>query len=329
MTYLAGRYKILELIDIGRRSRVYKAKDSQTLNIVGLKIFNDEVINNKNFIANLIDEATVLNEIDCPYIVKIYDVGNCYFENKECYYIASEYIEGESLDKAIQLKEVDLNQSLNIIKQIAQGIDVAHRHHIIHGDLQPHNILIDERGLVKINNFGIVSSNNNMFKTNIQNTVKEIDYLSPEQASISHTEKSSDIYSLGILFYELIFNKRPYYSENNIQNLVKYMNIGINWNKLDLYNIPNEIIDIIKKLTNRSRKERYSNLQHLIVDICKCMYLNSDINETEFCDENIIKTSLSRVKKKKKIKKLQRKKFYKVSSIGILGLIFIIYYILL
>ena len=328
MKYLTDRYKILELIGVGRRSKVYKAKDIDKSHIVALKIIDDGIIENKNFIANLIDEATVLNDIDCPYITKIYDVGTCHVEGKEHYYIATEYIEGESLDKILQLKEVDINLTLSIIKQIAHGIDIAHRYNIIHGDLQPHNILLDENGTVKINNFGIVSSNSNMFKNNIQKTVVQIDYISPEQASIGHTEKLSDMYSLGILFYELVFKKLPYYSENNMKSLLMYMNKGIKWSELNSNEATDEIIDIIKKLTKRSRKERYNDIQKLIVDIAKCIYEEDEPNKEAAPDEEIVKISLSRMKKRRRIKKLQRKKLYKVSSIGILLLISIGYYAL-
>lgn len=328
MTYIADRYKVLELISEGRRSTVYKAKDIEKSNIVALKIIKDGIVDNENFIANLIDEATVLNNIDCPYITKIYDVGTCYVENNQHYYMAMEYTEGESLDKILQLKEVDINLTLSIIKQVAHGIDIAHRYNLIHGDLQPHNILLDEKGLIKINNFGFVTSNSNVFKNNIQKTVGQVDYLSPEQASIGHTEKCSDIYSLGILFYELIFKKRPYYSENNMENLLIFMNKGIKWNELELNDTPDEVISIIKKLTKRSRKERYKDIQSLIVDIAKCMYEENEYNEKVVVDENVIKVSLSRMKKRRKTRKLQKKRLYKISSIGFLVLISIGYYAL-
>lgn len=328
MSYLADRYKVLELISEGRRSTVYKAKDIEKSNVVALKIIKDGIIDNENFIANLIDEATVLNDIDCTYITKIYDVGTCYVEDNKHYYIAMEYIEGESLDEILQLKEVDMNLTLSIMKQICHGIDIAHRYNIIHGDLQPHNILLDEKGVIKINNFGIMTSNSNVFKNNIQKTVGQIDYLSPEQISIGHTEKSSDIYSLGVLFYELIFKKRPYYSENNMENLLMFINKGIIWNELELNDIPDEVINIIKKLTKRSRKERYNDIQHLIVDIAKCMYEEDKESENIVIDEEVVKVSLSRMKKRRKIRKLQRKRLYKISSIGFLVLISIGYYAL-
>jgi eukaryotic-like serine/threonine-protein kinase len=328
LTYLADRYKILELISEGIRSIVYKAKDTEKLNVVALKIIKPGIIDNENFIANLIDEATVLNNMECPYITKIYDVGTCNFEGNQHYYIAMEYIEGESLDKILQLKEVDINLALSIIKQIAHGIDVAHRYNIIHGDLQPRNIIVDEKGLVKINNFGIVTSNNNVFKNNIQKTVGQIDYLSPEQVSIGHTEKSSDMYSLGILFYKLIFKKRPYYSEDNMESLLMSMNKGIKWSGLEINDIPDEVINIIKKLTKRSRKERYKDNQKLLVDIAKCIYEETNDKEEVNLDEDVIKVSLSRMKKRRKLKKLQRKRLYKISSIGFLALISIGYYAL-
>lgn len=210
-TILNDRYEILSKVGSGGMSDVYKAKCHKLNRYVAIKVLKSEFSEDRNFVSKFRAEAQAAAALSHPNIVNIYDVG----EENGLYYIVMELVEGITLKKYIDKKgRIDVKEAVSIAIQVAQGIQTAHSHHIIHRDIKPQNIIISREGKVKVTDFGIARASSS--QTISSNAVGSVYYISPEQARGSYSDERSDIYSLGITLYEMVTGMLPFEGDNTV-----------------------------------------------------------------------------------------------------------------
>ncbi|MEB3024487.1 MULTISPECIES: Stk1 family PASTA domain-containing Ser/Thr kinase [unclassified Parvimonas] len=222
---LNGRYEIIEKVGIGGMAIVYKAKDIYLKRIVAVKVLKEQYLEDREFIKKFVIEAQSVANLNNQNIVKIYDVGQ-HIENEKTFnYIVMEYIKGKTLNELIKDNgKLNSNAVVSISKQIANALDCAHKHHIIHRDIKPHNIIIDENLNVKVTDFGIARIATSSTITYTSSVLGTVHYISPEQAKGKFIDEKSDIYSLGVVMYEMITGRVPFDTDNAVGIAMQHIN---------------------------------------------------------------------------------------------------------
>ena len=216
--YLADRYEIVGKIGAGGMADVYKAKDHTLGRFVGIKVLKPEFSEDVNFVTKFRTEAQSAAGLEHPNIVNIYDVGS---ENS-IHYIVMEYVEGITLKMYIEKKgQLSFKEAVSIAIQVGRGIEAAHNKHIIHRDIKPQNIIISTEGKVKVTDFGIARvANANTINSEVMGSVH---YASPEQARNGFVDGKSDIYSLGIVMYEMVTGRVPFDGESTVAVAIQHL----------------------------------------------------------------------------------------------------------
>lgn len=256
-TVLKKRYRIVEEIGRGGMAIVYKAKDIKDNNVVAVKVLKHEYMKDKKFLERFKRESEASLYLNHCNIVKAYDVG----QTIDLRYIVMEYVDGITLKEYIeQQRTIDVEKSLNIAMGIAAALRHAHIHGIVHRDIKPQNILIEKNGGVKVADFGIArafaSSTLTVGDTGVLGSVH---YFSPEQARGLKVNEQSDIYSLGIVLYEMLTGVLPYEGNSAVEVALKHIESDINLTQISRKYIPKNVWDIILKATKRDKKDRYEN----------------------------------------------------------------------
>mgnify|MGYP000127579601 CR=1 FL=1 len=219
-TYLADRYEIVSKIGAGGMSDVYKAKDHVLGRFVAIKVLKPEFSEDRGFVAKFRTEAQSAAGLEHPNIVNIYDVGS----EEGLHYIVMEYVEGITLKTYIEKKgQLSFKEAVSIAIQVARGIEAAHNKQIIHRDIKPQNIMISTEGKVKVTDFGIAMAINASDLTQTNSVMGSVHYLPPEQAAGKGSTIKSDIYSLGILFYEMLAGTMPFRGETAVEIALKHI----------------------------------------------------------------------------------------------------------
>jgi len=215
-----GRYAVIDRIGAGGMAIVYKAKDTLLNRVVTIKVLREQFVSDEEFIRRFRREAQAAASLSHPNIVSIYDVG----KDGDTEYIVMEYVEGKNLKEVIRdYAPLSPDQALSLVRQIGEAIRHAHEHHIIHRDIKPHNILITADGRAKVTDFGIARAVTAATVTHTGDIVGSVHYLSPEQARGLQCNEQSDLYSLGIILYELLTGKVPYDGETPIAIALKHL----------------------------------------------------------------------------------------------------------
>lgn len=278
-TKISGRYEIIKSIGEGGMANVYKAKDIILDRFVALKVLRGDLSGDEKFLRRFQREALAASSLSHPNIVEMYDVG----EEGDLHYIVMEYIDGETLKQLLKKRgHLAVGEAVDIMGQIARGIKVAHDSYIIHRDLKPQNIMIKENGMIKITDFGIAMALNSTQLTQTNSVMGSVHYLPPEQASGRGATIKSDIYSLGILFYELVTGVLPFKGENAVEIALKQLKEQIPSVKRQNSNIPQSVENIIFKCAAKNPKNRYEDVKELIEDLDKCL------NEENLDEEKIV-----------------------------------------
>ena len=264
-TVLGNRYEIIKKIGDGGMAFVYKAKDILLNRIVAVKVLRPEFVDDDEFLGKFKREAEAVASLSHPNIVNVYDVG----EDGKVHYIVMEYIDGQNLKEIIKNEgTLDEYTALDITKQIAMALSAAHKKGIIHRDIKPHNILISNEGrVVKVADFGIAKAVSNSTMTNIGSIIGSVHYFSPEQAKGKFVSNNADLYSLGIVLYEMIIGKVPFRGDSPISIALQHINDEIEFTSEEQINIPQSVRTIIKKLTEKSSIDRYQSAEEVIEDI--------------------------------------------------------------
>ncbi|WP_108669743.1 Stk1 family PASTA domain-containing Ser/Thr kinase [Peribacillus acanthi] len=259
-----GRYKIIDMVGGGGMANVYLAQDMILEREVALKILRMDFSNDEEFIRRFNREAQSATSLAHPNIVSIYDVG----EEDDIYFIVMEYVKGLTLKQYIQKNHpIPVEKTLDIMSQITAAISHAHQNGIIHRDIKPQNILIDDHGNVKITDFGIAMALSATSITQTNAVLGSVHYLSPEQARGGMANKKSDIYSLGIVMFELLTGRLPFSGESAVSIALKHLQsetpFPSRWNP----SIPQSVENIVLKATAKDSFHRYNSVEDMRDDI--------------------------------------------------------------
>jgi len=261
---LGNRYQLIDKIGEGGMANVYTAKCQILNRIVAVKILKDEFSTDEEFVNKFKNEAQAAASLNNTNIINVYDVG----QDNGISYIVMEYVDGINLKELIK-KEGTLNEqkAINIVKQIALALSEAHNKKIIHRDIKPHNIMITKDNLVKVGDFGIAKAVTSSTITSVGAVMGSVHYFSPEQARGGYMDERSDIYSLGIVLYELLTGKLPFSGETPVNVALKHIHSKVELAEEDFINVSEGAKNLILKMTQRNVDKRYKNVEQLVADI--------------------------------------------------------------
>jgi len=259
-----GRYEVIDRIGAGGMAIVYKAKDLLLNRVVTIKVLREQFVSDEDFIRRFRREAQSAASLSHPNIVSVYDVG----KEGDMEYIVMEYVEGRNLKEIIrEYAPLSTDQSINLGRQITKAIQNAHEHHIIHRDIKPHNILVTAEGHAKVTDFGIARAVSSATVTHTGDIIGSVHYLSPEQAKGLVSNEQSDIYSLGIVLYELVTGRVPYDGETPITIALKHLQeqpvLPSKINPL----VDKEFEAVIMRAIAKSPEQRYKSAKDLLEDL--------------------------------------------------------------
>ncbi len=261
---LNDRYEILKTIGEGGMANVYLAKDTILDRNVAIKVLRGDLAGDEKFVRRFQREALSASSLSHPNIVEIYDVG----EDDGDYFIAMEYIPGYNLKQLLKRRgNLTVHEVIDIMQQITNAMSVAHDNMIIHRDLKPQNILIMDDGGVKITDFGIATALNSTQLTQTNSAMGSVHYFPPEQASGKGATLKSDVYSLGIMMYELLTGELPFKGDNAVEIALKHLKEPIPSVKDINPNIPQSVENVIIKATAKNPKNRYENANEMYQDL--------------------------------------------------------------
>ena len=260
--FLADRYEILEKIGTGGMADVYKAKCHKLNRYVAIKVLKPEFVEDRNFVSKFRAEAQSAAGLMHANIVNVYDVG----EEDGIYYIIMELVEGITLKKYIEKKgNLGVREAVSIAIQVAQGIEAAHKHHIVHRDIKPQNIIISKEGKVKVTDFGIArAASSNTINSSVMGSVH---YISPEQARGGYSDEKSDIYSFGIMLFEMLTGRVPFEGDTTVAVALQHIQDDMVSPRKYVTEIPVSVEKIILKCTQKKTDRRYQNATDLIADL--------------------------------------------------------------
>lgn len=262
------RYEIIRNIGEGGMANVYLALDTILNRKVAVKVLRGDLATDEKFVRKFQREASAASNLDHPNIVGIYDVG----EDNGNYFIVMEYVEGQTLKSLIKRRgSLTLPEVLDIMTQLTSGIAHAHQNGIIHRDIKPQNVLILDDGLIKIADFGIAHALNSEELTQTNSVMGSVHYLPPEQANGEQSTFKSDIYSLGILMFELLTGHVPFKGENAVEIAIKQMKDPIPSIRDIKTDIPQSVENIILKSTAKNPKNRYDKVDDMKYDLKTCL----------------------------------------------------------
>ncbi len=262
-TLFDGRYRIQRKLGAGGMADVYLAEDQELGRRVAIKILNGRHANDDQFIERFRREAKNAAALNHPNIVSIYDRGNA----EDTYYIAMEFLDGRTLKELIVGRgSAPINVAIEYARQILSALRFAHRHGIVHRDIKPHNVLVDGEGRVKVTDFGIARAGTSQM-TETGSIVGTAQYLSPEQARGGEVDPRSDLYSLGIVLYELLTGKTPFEGETPVEIAMKHLSTAPKPPSKLRPDIPPELDMVVLRALAKSPDDRYQSADEMEADL--------------------------------------------------------------
>lgn len=309
-TILLNRYEILEQIGEGGMATVYKAKCHTLDRLVAIKVLKSEYAEDEEFVKKFMMECQSAAKLNHPNIVGIYDFHEIELDGKPVYFIVMEYIDGITLKELIEKKGfIPEEEAVDIALQILEALKGAHSHGVIHRDIKPHNIMISKNGIVKVTDFGIARATSNHTMTTTMDAIGSVHYFSPEQARGAFTDQRTDIYSFGIVFYEMLTGKRPFVGENPVTIAMKHIQEDITPPGELNEDISEGVERVVLKCTMKKQAERYQNVEEIITDLkstagSKRTFVPSDVIDDSLDQTRVIPTAEidKMVQKNKKVK---------------------------
>lgn len=263
---LAGRYELIEKIGEGGMAVVYKARCRLLNRFVAIKILRPEFTKDETFVENFKKESQAAAGLTHPNIVSVYDVG----KEGNINFIVMELVEGKPLSQIIAEKgRLDYKEAINVARQVASALSLAHKNQIIHRDVKPHNVLITSTGVAKLADFGIARAvtNSPVVDGTNNKVMGSVHYLSPEQARGSYLDERSDIYSLGIVLYEMLTGKVPFDGDNAISIALMHINETMTPPTQLVSGIPPQLERVVMKATDKYQTNRYASADELIAEL--------------------------------------------------------------
>lgn len=309
-TILLNRYEILEQIGEGGMATVYKAKCHTLDRLVAIKVLKSEYAEDEEFVKKFMMECQSAAKLNHPNIVGIYDFHEIELDGKPVYFIVMEYIDGITLKELIEKKGfIPEEEAVDIALQILEALKEAHSHGVIHRDIKPHNIMISKNGIIKVTDFGIARATSNHTMTTTMDAIGSVHYFSPEQARGAFTDQRTDIYSFGIVFYEMLTGKRPFVGENPVTIAMKHIQEDITPPGELNEDISEGVERVVLKCTMKKQAERYQNVEEIITDLrstagSKRTFVPSDVIDDSLDQTRVIPTAEidNMVQKNKKVK---------------------------
>lgn len=272
------RYQIIKTIGEGGMANVYLAYDTILDRNVAVKVLRGDLATDEKFVRRFQREALSASSLSHPNIVEVYDVG----EDNGSYYIVMEYIEGKHLKQLLKKRgNLTLTEVVDVMLQVTDGMSAAHDSYIIHRDIKPQNIMILENGLIKITDFGIAMALNSTQLTQTNSVMGSVHYLPPEQASGKGATIQSDVYSMGILMYELLTGTLPFRGDNAVEIALKHIKEPFPSVRDKVNNLPQSIENIIMRATAKNVKNRYADAKEMHDDL-KTALSDSRASEPKF-----------------------------------------------
>lgn len=277
---LAGRYELIEKIGEGGMAIVYKAKCRLLNRYVAIKILRPEFTKDEQFVENFRRESQAAAGLSHPNIVSVYDVG----QEGNIHFIVMELVEGKTLSELIEEKgRLDYKEAINITRQVASALSLAHKNQIVHRDIKPHNILITNTGVAKLADFGIAKAVSASTIIGGNNKVMgSVHYFSPEQARGAYVDERSDIYSLGIVLYEMLTGKVPFDGDNPISIALMHINDPMPPVSAEVPGIPPQLEKIIMKATDKYQTNRYRTADEMIEDLDNIEFITKVMGQKAF-----------------------------------------------
>ncbi|WP_440110789.1 Stk1 family PASTA domain-containing Ser/Thr kinase [Paenibacillus sp. QZ-Y1] len=283
---LGGRYEVIERVGGGGMALVYKAQDLLLNRNVAIKVLRQQFVHDEEFIRRFRREAQSAASLSHPNVVSVYDVG----QEDDVHYIVMEYVEGKNLNEIIKERApLQVDEAVRIASQIADALDHAHHNQIIHRDIKPHNILIGRNGRVKVTDFGIARAVTSTTITQTGSVVGSVHYFSPEHAKGIVTGEKSDLYSLGIVIYQMLTGQLPFLGESPISVALKHLQEEFDEPRKFNPLIPQSVENVILKSMRKNPQERYQSAKEMQTDLETCL-MPERRNETkiDFPDEDDI-----------------------------------------
>lgn len=301
------RYEIVKSIGEGGMANVYLANDTILERKVAIKVLRGDLSADDKFIRRFEREAQSVSNLSHPNIVEVYDVG---VEDNQ-HYIVMEYIEGKTLKQLLKKREsLTLTEVIDIMTQLTDGMAHAHESYIIHRDIKPQNIMIEDNGLIKITDFGIAMALNATQLTQTNSVMGSVHYLPPEQASGKGATIKSDIYSLGILMYELLTGNVPFKGDNAVEIALKHMKDKIPSIRKQDPSIPQSVENILLKAAAKNPRNRYESVREMHEDFLHCLeeeHANDKKIVFEYPENDLDGTETNQKTKKTTTKKVVEK----------------------
>lgn len=287
------RYQIIKTIGEGGMANVYLAYDTILDRNVAVKVLRGDLANDEKFVRRFQREALSASSLSHQNIVEVYDVG----EDNGLYYIVMEYIEGKHLKQLVKKRgSLTVREVVDIMLQLTDGMSAAHDSYIIHRDIKPQNIMILENGLIKITDFGIAMALNATQLTQTNSVMGSVHYLPPEQACGKGATIQSDVYSMGILMYELLTGSVPFKGDNAVEIALKHIKETIPNVRDTNTTIPMSVANIVKRATAKNLKNRYTDAREMNEDLKTCL-------DESRLDEDEIEFEYPEIEEDKKSKK--------------------------
>lgn len=337
---LAGRYELIEKIGEGGMATVYKAKDRLLNRFVAIKVLRPEFTKDAEFIENFRKESQSAAGLTHPNIVSVYDVGR----EGNIHFIVMELVEGETLsDRISNNGPLGYKETISIMKQIVSALALAHKNGIIHRDIKPHNILITKENVAKLADFGIAKAINDSTINNSNKILGSVHYFSPEQARGTYVDEKSDIYSAGIVMYEMLTGKVPFDGDSAVSIALMHINDQMARPSEMIDGIPPALERIVMKATDKVQTNRYKTADDLLEDINSAEFLSQAVGDsillgetekgysrhrTEIEDDEDINEDVKAGQKQGKEKKKLTKKQLTIIISAAVCIIPIIYFIL-
>lgn len=314
---LAGRYELIEKIGEGGMAIVYKGKDRLLNRFVAIKILRPEYTKDATFIESFIKESQSAAGLTHPNIVGVYDVG----QEGNIHYIVMELVEGKVLSDIIKERgRIEYKEAINIIIQVAKALSLAHKKQIVHRDVKPHNIIITENGTAKLADFGIAKAvSAATIVGGSQKILGSVHYFSPEQARGSYVDERSDIYSLGVVLFEMLTGHVPFDGDNPVSIALMHINDPMPKLSDEIGGLPPQLEKIVCKATEKYQSNRYKSVDNMIEDLESLEFISNVMGNKvipqsyiEVQDEKESEPEYEERKPKEKIKK-ERSSISKIS----------------